>query len=54
MSGIMSWVTKPVSASVSAVPQPMMAATLLSGLDHFLYKRDRLGHLVAIVDGVGR
>ncbi len=37
MSGILSCARKPVSASVSAVPQPMIAATLLSGADHFLY-----------------
>ncbi len=36
MSGILSCATKPVSASVSAVPQPMMAETF-SAPDHFLY-----------------
>ncbi len=35
MNGIWSCATKPVSASVSAVPQPMMAATLSPA--HFLY-----------------
>ena len=43
MSGILSWVTKPVSASVSAVPQRMIAATLVLGLDHFLYNATALG-----------
>ena len=36
ISGILSCARKPVSASVSAVPQPLIAATL-SAPDHFLY-----------------
>ena len=42
MYGIWSWATKPVSASVSAVPQPMIAATL-SPADHFLYSATARG-----------
>ena len=48
----MSCARKPVSASVSAVPQPMIAATLLSGAGPFLVERDRARHLIAVIVGV--
>ena len=49
-TGIWSCATKPVNASVSAVPQPRMAATLSP--DPFLVLADGARHLVAVVDGV--